>query len=116
MANEVIMAVTVLIPVFTAFFMLLVSWILPGEKYPALKIGLILVSFVFIIQAYNFSTVALGLVTGDLIDTIGTGTELYTWVYIIVFSIILITFIYDVFMMFSGKKYKTGEEYEDEQR
>jgi hypothetical protein len=114
--DQMLMAVIVLIPLFIMFFMLFVAWLLPAESYPALKIGLILTSFIFVYQTYQFAVIGLTSETSLLVDSIGDNTLIYTWVYGIVFAVILLTFIYDIFMMFSNKKHKTGEGYDDEQR
>ena|SRR3990167_9359131 len=111
--DQMVMGVIILIPIFITLFLLIIAWLLPQEKYPSLKIGLILASLVFIFQAYQYAVIALTSDTNLLIDSIGENTFIYTMVYYIIFAIILITFIYDVFMLFDSKKHKTGE-YKDD--
>ena len=101
------------IPIFITIFLLLVAWFLPPDKYPALKIGLMLASFIFVFQAYQYATIALGAdnPTTSLIDAMGENTLVYTWVYWILFTGVILTLIYDIFMMF--RKPKTGEGYDE---
>lgn len=105
------------IPLFITIFLLLMAWFLPGEKYPALKIGLAMGSFVFIYQTYQYATIVLGSSdTNALLESIADSTLLYTWIYVITFTVIILTLIYDMFMIFSNKKHKTGEGYDENQR
>ncbi len=109
--DNMIFGMLVVIPLFIALFLLIVSWMLNPEKYWALKLGLILLGFVFIFQAYHYSTVVIieFFNSPNLINTIGDSTWIYGMSFVALFFIFLITFIYDIFMMFSNKRHKTGE-------
>lgn len=105
----------ILIPLFICFFLLAFSWFLPIEKYWALKLVLPLSGMFLIFQSYQYAIMSLAKYnsTSYLINAIGDNSYIYGWVVWIIITIFLITFIYDIFMMFSGKnKDKTGEEYE----
>lgn len=110
------LGILVFIPLFIAGFLLVVSWMLDPEKYWALKFGLIFLGFIFIFQAYNFNNLVISefFTSTNITNAIGDATWIYGMTFVAILMIFLITFIYDVFMLFSQKKYKTGE-YENDQ-
>ena len=105
----------IIIPLFIAIFLLIVSWMLEAEKYWALKLGLIMLGFVFIFQAYQMSSLVISefFVSDNITNAIADSTWIYGMSFVIIISVFLITFIYDIFMIFDSKKHKTGD-YENE--
>lgn len=101
----------IFIPLFIAGFLLLVSYMLDPERYWALKLGLILLGFIFIFQSFKFAAEITTEFFGstNLVNSIGDATYIYGLVFVIIFSIVLITFIYQIFMMFSERRHKTGD-------
>jgi len=109
--DNMALGMLVFIPLFIALFLLIVSWMLDPEKYWALKLGMILLGFVFIFQAYNFNNLVIDefFASDNITNAIGDATWIYGMSFVGIFFIFLITFIYDIFMLFSSKKHKTGE-------
>ncbi len=109
--DNMALGMLVFIPLFIAMFLLIVSWMLDSEKYWALKLGMILLGFVFIFQAYWFNNLIISefFASSNITNAIGDATWIYGMTFVSIFFIFLITFIYDIFMLFSDKKHKTGE-------
>lgn len=109
--DNMTLGMVVFIPLFIALFLLVVSWMLDPEKYWALKLGMILLGFVFIFQAYWFNNLVISefFTSTNITNAIGDATWIYGMSFVGIFFIFLITFIYDIFMLFHNKKHKTGE-------
>ena len=109
--DSVLLGFILLIPLFFTGFLLVVSWMLPKDKYNALKYSLLLVSFFFIIQSYQYSIISIAEFYNftALIDSIGENVFMATTVWWMLLLIFLFTLLYDVFMFFKFKKRKTGE-------
>ena len=105
------LGMVVFIPLFIAGFLLVVSWMLDSKKYWALKFGMIMIGFIFIFQAYWFNNLVISefFTSNNITNAIGDATWIYGMTFVAIFMVFLITFIYDVFMLFSNKKHKTGE-------
>jgi len=109
--DNMALGMVVFIPLFIAGFFLVVSWMLDSKKYWALKFAMIMLGFVFIFQAYWMNNLVISefFTSSNITNAIGDATWIYGMTFVAVFMIFLITFIYDVFMLFSSKKHKTGE-------
>ncbi len=109
--QEMIFAAIILIPLFIAAFLLIVSWILPKEKFSALKIGLILLGFVFIFQSYQYGAMSAAKFYNytEMVDAIGDNTFIYGMVFWFILIVFIFSFLWDVFMLFDEKRHKTGE-------
>jgi len=109
--NNLALAFLIVIPLFISIFFLIVSWMLDPLKYWALKLGLILLGFTFIFQAYHFGNLVISefFPSENITNAIGDATWIFGMSFVTLFFIFLITFIYDIFMLFDNKKHKTGE-------
>ncbi len=109
--DNMALGMLIFIPLFIAGFLLVVSWMLDPEKYWAMKLGLILAGFVFVFQAYHFNNLVISEFFGstNITNAIGDATWIYGMFFVSLFFIFLITFIYDIFMLFSNRKHKTGD-------
>lgn len=105
------LGMVVFIPLFIAGFLLVVSWMLDSQKYWALKLGMILLGFIFIFQAYWMNNLVISefFTSSNITNAIGDATWIYGLTFVTIFAVFLITFVYDIFMLFSSKKHKTGE-------
>ena len=114
-AGDMALGMVTFIPLFISALLFWMSVVLPSEEWWAMKIGLMLVSFIFIFQSYQYSVIIITDFYGgstSLIDSIGQNTQIFTYVYVTIVSVFLIWFIKEIFMMFSKKK-EAGK-YEEE--
>ena len=109
--DDMILGMLPLIPLIIAFFLLVVSLMLDSKKYWAMQIGFVGLAFVFIFQSYQYSTLVIieFFNSPNIINALGDSTWIYGMSFVAMVFIFLITFIYHLFMLFSGKKHKTGE-------
>lgn len=109
--DNMLLGMIVFIPLFIAAFLLVLSWLLPPEKYWALKISLPFIGLFFVYQAYQYGAMMLSEFYGSnaIIDAIGENSFIYGMVIWVLVAILIITIIYDVFMLFSQKKKRTGD-------
>lgn len=109
--DNMLLGMIIFIPLFIAAFLVVVSWMLPPERYAALKLALPIVGLFFVYQAYQYGTIAIAEFYNfsSLIDAIGENSFIYGMVIWVIIAILLITIVYDVFMLFKNKKHKTGE-------
>lgn len=111
--DNMLLGMIVFIPLFIAAFLLVISFFLPAEKFWALKIALPILGLVFIFQSYQYGVIAIGELYAfpNLINAIGDNTRIFGIVIWTLTSVVMISFIYDLFMLFSKKKGKhaTGD-------
>lgn len=109
--DNMALGIIILIPIFIIGLLLAISFFLDSEKYWALKLGLMMLSFVFVFQTYQLSTIIISEYIGGsvLINTIADHTFIFALVFGAIISIFMIHFIKDIFDMFGSKKHKTGE-------
>ena len=101
----------IIIPMLIAIFLLVASRFLSERLWP-LKMFLLLAGFVFVFESYRFSTILFAEFygTSNLIDAIGDSTFYIGMIWVIIISVFLLTFLYDLFQyMAQRKKKKTGD-------
>lgn len=103
--------IIIFIPLFITLVLLAISWMLNTEKHWPLKLFLMLVSLVFIFQAYQYSALVVSEFygTNSIINAIGDSTWIFGLIVVAIYSVFLISFIRDIFEMFDEKKRKTGD-------
>lgn len=107
----VALGIIILIPIFITLLLFLFAYMIPVEKYWALKLTLPLFGLFFIFQAYQYGVIIISetVESPTLINAIADNAFIYGMVIWILIAVLLITFIYDIFMMFDKKKHKTGK-------
>lgn len=110
-------AIIILLPIFLAFFYLIVSYLLRGASHWAFSVALLLLSFVEFFRAYNYAVVSLVKYYNftELQDLIGTGTYSFGIMYGVIITYFIIHMIIVMTLgLWDKKRKKIGEygEYE----